>query len=83
MKKIAILGSTGSVGVNALDIVAQVSGMPQLVVMFAGAVLLSALSTAVSILGIPPFFMNIFRGGFIIVAVVLDAVISRLRPRLM
>jgi ribose transport system permease protein len=63
--------------------VSMQGGIGNLTGVFAGAVLLSALSTAVSILGIPPFYMNIFRGGFIIVAVVLDAVISRLRPRLM
>ncbi len=63
--------------------VSMQGGIGNLTGVFAGAVLLSALSTAVSILGIPPFYMNIFRGGFIIVAVVLDAGISRLRPRLM
>jgi ribose transport system permease protein len=63
--------------------VSMQGGIGKLTGVFAGAVLLSALSTAVSILGIPPFYMNIFRGGFIIVAVVLDAVISRLRPLLM
>jgi ribose transport system permease protein len=63
--------------------VSMQGGIGNLTGVFAGAVLLSAMSTAVSILGIPPFYMNIFRGGFIIVAVVLDAVISRLRPRLM
>lgn len=63
--------------------VSMQGGIGNLTGVFAGAVLLSAMSTAVSILGIPPFYMNIFRGGFIIVAVVLDAVISRLRPKLM
>jgi ribose transport system permease protein len=63
--------------------VSMQGGIGNLTGVFAGAVLLSALSTAVSILGIPPFYMNIFRGGFIIIAVVLDAMITRLRPRLM
>jgi len=49
---------------------------------FAGAILLSATSTAVSIVGMPPFYMNIIRGGFIIIAVLIDAFISRIRPLL-
>jgi predicted ABC-type sugar transport system permease subunit len=31
----------------------------------------------------PPFYMNIIRGGFIIIAVLIDAIITRVRPRLM
>jgi ribose transport system permease protein len=50
---------------------------------FAGAILLSAISTAISILGMPPFYMNVIRGGFIIIAVLLDAMISRIRPMLL
>jgi ribose transport system permease protein len=50
---------------------------------FAGAILLSAISTAISILGMPPFYMNIIRGGFIIFAVLVDALISRVRPLLL
>lgn len=62
--------------------VSMQGGIGNLTGVFAGAILLSAISTAISILGMPPFYMNIIRGGFIIVAVLLDAVISRLRPRL-
>jgi len=58
-------------------------GVGRLTGVFAGAILLSAISTAISILGIPPFYMNIIRGGFIIIAVLIDAIISRIRPWLM
>jgi ribose transport system permease protein len=58
-------------------------GVGRLTGVFAGAILLSAISTAISILGMPPFYMNIIRGGFIIIAVLIDAIITRVRPRLM
>jgi ribose transport system permease protein len=58
-------------------------GVGRLTGVFAGAILLSAISTAISILGMPPFYMNIIRGGFIIIAVLIDAIISRIRPWLM
>lgn len=57
-------------------------GVGKLTGVFAGAILLSTISTAVSILGMPPFYMNIIRGGFIIIAVLIDALISRIRPLL-
>jgi ribose transport system permease protein len=58
-------------------------GVGNLTGVFAGAILLSAISTAISILGMPAFYMNIIRGGFIIFAVLVDAIISRIRPRLL
>jgi len=58
-------------------------GVGKLTGVFAGAILLSAISTAISILGMPPFYMNIIRGGFIIMAVLVDALISRIRPLLL
>jgi ribose transport system permease protein len=58
-------------------------GVGHLPGVFAGAILLSAISTAISILGMPPFYMNIIRGGFIIVAVLIDALITRIRPLLL
>lgn len=63
--------------------VSMQGGIGKLTGVFAGAILLSAISTAISILGMPPFYMNVIRGGFIIFAVLLDAIISRLRPRLL
>jgi len=58
-------------------------GVGNLTGVLAGAILLSTIATAVSIIGMPPFYMNVIRGGFILVAVLLDAFISRVRPRLL
>jgi len=58
-------------------------GVGKLTGVFAGAILLSAISTAINILGMPPFYMNVIRGGFIITAVLIDAMISRIRPLLL
>jgi len=58
-------------------------GMGNLTGVFAGAILLSSISTAISILGMPPFYMNVIRGGFIIIAVLIDALIIRIRPLLL
>jgi ribose transport system permease protein len=58
-------------------------GVGRLTGVFAGAILLSAISTGINILGMPPFYMNVIRGGFIVAAVLLDAMISRVRPLLM
>ncbi len=58
-------------------------GVGNLTGVFAGAIILSAISTAISILGMPAFYMNVIRGGLIIVAVLLDALISRVRPLLL
>jgi ribose transport system permease protein len=58
-------------------------GVGRLTGVFAGAVLLSTISTAINILGMPPFYTNVIRGGLIVAAVLLDAMISRIRPLLM
>jgi len=58
-------------------------GMGNLTGVFAGAILLSSISTAISILGMPPFYMNVIRGGFIIIAVLIDALVIRIRPLLL
>jgi ribose transport system permease protein len=57
-------------------------GVGRLTGVFAGAVLLSTISTAINILGMPPFYTNVIRGGLIVAAVLLDAMISRIRPLL-
>lgn len=84
-------GSSPSIGMGMLFeafaavVIGGVSlqgGIGRLTGVFAGAILLSAISTAISIVGIPPFYMNIIRGGFIIFAVLLDAIINRIRPLL-
>lgn len=58
-------------------------GVGRLTGVFAGAIILSAISTAIAIIGIPPFYMNVIRGGLITVAVLLDALITRIRPLLL
>ncbi|TSA49976.1 ABC transporter permease [archaeon] len=58
-------------------------GVGNLLGVLAGAILLSAIATAVSILGMPPFYMNVIRGGFILIAVLLDAIVQRIRPYLL
>ena len=58
-------------------------GVGRLTGVFAGAILLSAISTAITIIGIPPFFMHVIRGGLITIAVLLDAMITRIRPKLL
>ncbi|OQX57361.1 hypothetical protein B5M50_05920 [candidate division KSB1 bacterium 4484_219] len=58
-------------------------GVGNLAGVLAGAILLSTIATAVSLLGMPPFYMNVIRGGFIIIAVLLDALVQRIRPYLM
>lgn len=57
-------------------------GVGNLSGVLAGAILLSAISTAVTLLGMPPFYMNVLRGGFILFAVSLDAGIRYLRHKL-
>lgn len=58
-------------------------GVGKLTGVFAGALLLSSISTVIAIVGMNPFYMNIIRGGLIIIAVTLDIVIRRARTRLM
>jgi len=38
-------------------------GIGKLTGVFAGAILLNAISTAISILGMPPFYMNVIRSN--------------------
>lgn len=54
-------------------------GMGKLTGVFAGAILLSSISTVISIVGINPFYTNIIRGGLIIFAVMLDSIVSKIR----
>ena len=49
---------------------------------FAGAVLLSSISTAITLIGMPPTAINLVRAILIAVAVLLDALVLRIRPRL-
>lgn len=58
-------------------------GIGNLTGVFAGALLLSTITTAVNVLGMPVFYMNIIRGALILVAVMLDSIIRRIRPYLL
>ncbi len=58
-------------------------GVGKLSGVFAGVLILSTISTSISLVGMNPFYVNIIRGGLIIFAVVIDALISRIRPALL
>jgi len=57
-------------------------GIGKLTGVFAGAILLSSISTVISIVGINPFYTNIIRGGLIIFAVMLDSIVNKIRSSL-
>lgn len=57
-------------------------GVGKLTGVFAGAILLSSISTAINIIGLNPFYINIIRGSLIIFAVLLDAVVRQIRSRI-
>lgn len=57
-------------------------GVGKLTGVFAGALLLSSISTVIAIIGMNPYYMNIIRGGLIIIAVTLDIAIRNVRARL-
>lgn len=57
-------------------------GSGKLTGVFAGAILLSSISTVISIVGIDPYYTNIIRGGLIVFAVVLDSIINKVRSKL-
>ena len=57
-------------------------GIGKLTGVFAGALLLSSISTVIAIVGMNPFYMNIIRGGLIIAAVTLDTAIRSIRAKL-
>ena len=59
--------------------VSMQGGMGKLTGVFAGAILLSSISTVIAIVGINPFYTNIIRGGLIIFAVILDSVVTKIR----
>jgi len=57
-------------------------GIGKLTGVFAGALLLSSISTVISIVNINPYYTNIIRGLLIVFAVVLDAGVSKVRSKL-
>ena len=57
-------------------------GVGKLSGVFAGAILLSSISTVINIVGLNPFYINIIRGSLIIFAVLMDAVVGQIRSRI-
>ncbi|MFQ6018308.1 MAG: ABC transporter permease [Kiloniellaceae bacterium] len=56
-------------------------GVGRLSGVFAGVLLLSAIDTAINVMGLPPQFMQVIRGGLVLVAVLLDSAKVMIRRR--
>jgi ribose transport system permease protein len=48
---------------------------------FAGVLLLSSIDTAINVMGLEPYYMQVIRGGLMLLAVLLDSVKTQLRRR--
>jgi ribose transport system permease protein len=59
--------------------VSLAGGVGRLSGVFAGALLLSSISTAINIIGLEPQYMQVIRGGLMLVAVLLDSLKRALR----
>jgi ribose transport system permease protein len=57
-------------------------GVGRLSGVFAGVLLLSAIDTAINVMGLDPYYMQVIRGGLMLVAVLLDSATTALRRRL-
>jgi ribose transport system permease protein len=57
-------------------------GVGRLTGVFAGVLLLSTIDTAINVMGMPPHYMQVIRGGLVLLAVLLDAGKVTLRQRL-
>lgn len=84
-----INGATPSIGngmlfeVFAAVVIGGVSltgGVGRLSGVFAGALLLSTISTAINIIGMSPYYLQIIRGSLLLIAVLLDTLKTHLRP---
>ena len=82
-------GATPNIGTGMLfDVFAAVviggvslrGGLGRLSGVFAGVLLLSAISTAINIIGIGPYYLQVIRGGLVLLAVLLDSLRRVLRP---
>ena len=56
-------------------------GVGRLSGVFAGVLLLSSIDTAINIMGLEPYYMQVIRGGLMLLAVLLDSVKTNLRRR--
>jgi ribose transport system permease protein len=56
-------------------------GIGQLSGVFAGVLLLSTIDTAINVMGIEPYYMQVIRGGLMLLAVLLDSAKTTIRRR--
>ncbi len=56
-------------------------GIGQLSGVFAGVLLLSTIDTAINVMGIAPYYMQVIRGGLMLLAVLLDSAKTTIRRR--
>ena len=56
-------------------------GIGQLSGVFAGVLLLSTIDTAINVMGIEPYYMQVIRGGLMLLAVLLDSAKTMIRQR--
>ena len=56
-------------------------GIGRLSGVFAGAILLSAIDTAINVMGLEPHYMQVIRGSLMLLAVVLDSLKTQVRKR--
>ena len=57
-------------------------GVGRLSGVVAGVLLLSSISTAINVMGMPPHYTQVIRGGLVLAAILLDTVKTSLRRRL-
>jgi ribose transport system permease protein len=56
-------------------------GIGRLSGVFAGVLLLSSIDTAINVMGIEPYYMQVIRGGLMLLAVLLDSIKTQIRGR--
>jgi ribose transport system permease protein len=83
-------GATANLGIGMLFeafaavVIGGVSltgGVGRLSGVFAGVLLLSTIDTAINVMGMPPHYMQVIRGGLVLTAVVLDSAKTVIRKR--
>ena len=83
-------GATANLGIGMLFeafaavVIGGVSlqgGVGRLSGVFAGVLLLSSIDTAINVMGLPPHYIQVIRGGLVLLAVLLDSVKIYLRRR--
>jgi ribose transport system permease protein len=84
-------GATANLGTGILfDVFAAVviggvslkGGVGRLSGVIAGVLLLSSITTAINVMGLPPHYTQIIRGALVLVAILLDTVKTQLRRKL-